>query len=92
MNLLMLQFILYGICIIACTLIVVFSKSLLRSVVALGASSFFLALIFFLFQANIAAIFELSVGAGLMSVLMIIAISLVDSIRENRREVSNDPE
>jgi len=87
-----LQLIFYGICLLTCACVVVFSKSLLRSVVALGASSFFLALIFFLLKANMAAMFELSVGAGLMSVLMIIAISLVDSIREERKEEPDETE
>lgn len=68
-----------------CAAFAVFSKSLLQSVVALGACSFLLAIVFFLYTANIAAIFELSVGTGLMSVLMIIAISLVDSIREGKQ-------
>ena len=87
-----LQLIIYGICLLVCACVVVFSKSLLRSVVALGASSFFLALIFFLLKANMAAMFELSVGAGLMSVLMIIAISLVDSIREEQKEEPDETE
>ncbi|NSW52108.1 MAG: DUF4040 domain-containing protein [Anaerolineae bacterium] len=69
---------------LVCAAFAVFSKSLMQSVVALGACSFLAALFFFLYQANIAAIFELSVGAGLMSVLMIIAISLVHSIRDQK--------
>ena len=86
------QAIVYGIALVLLAAIVVFSKSLLRSVIALGMCSFLLALIFFLFQANIAAIFEISVGTGLMSVLMIIAISLVDSIRMSERTDPHESE
>ena len=85
------QVIIFLVLLVLSASIVAFSKSLLRSVVALGACSFFLAVIFFLYEANVAAIFELSVGAGLMSVLMIIAISLVDSIRQSKKQSHEEP-
>ncbi|HOJ00195.1 MAG TPA: DUF4040 domain-containing protein [Anaerolineaceae bacterium] len=53
----------------------VFSRRLLNAAVALGLSSALLAIIFFRLQANFAAGFELSVGAGLISLLFIMAIS-----------------
>jgi len=86
------QLIFYGITLLIFASIAVFSKSLLRSVISLGVCSFILALFFFLFQANVAAIFEISVGAGLMSVLLIIAISLVDTIRRGERTDANETE
>ena len=61
-------------------------KSLLRSAVALGISSTALATLFFLLGAPYAGGFELSVGAGLISVLFIIAISLTESLGGRRDE------
>ncbi len=55
-------------------------KNLLRAAVALGASSVALASLFFLLQAPYAGAYELSVGAGLISVLFIVAISLTESM------------
>jgi NADH-quinone oxidoreductase subunit J len=63
----------------------VLSKNLLQSAVALGVSSVALATLFFLLGAPYAGGFELSVGAGLISVLFIIAISLTESMRRRRR-------
>jgi NADH-quinone oxidoreductase subunit J len=60
-------------------------KNLLRAAVALGMGSAALAILFFLLGAPYAAGFELSVGAGLISVLFIIAISLTESLRSGRR-------
>ena len=59
----------------------VFMKNLLRAAVALGASSVALAALFFLLRAPYAGAFELSVGAGLISVLFIVAISLTESMQ-----------
>lgn len=52
------------------------AKNILRAAVALGIGSTALAVVFFLLKAPFAAGFELSVGAGLTSILMIIVISL----------------
>lgn len=62
----------------------VLSKNLLRAAVALGMSSAALATLFFLFNAPYAGGFELSVGAGLISVLFIIAISLTERMGRQR--------
>jgi len=62
-------------------IVAVLSKNLLRSAVALGIGSAALATIFFLLDAPYAGGFELSVGAGLISILFIIAISLTESMR-----------
>lgn len=59
-------------------------ENLLRAAVALGTSSVALAALFFVLGAPYAGAFEVSVGAGLISVLFIVAISLTESIREER--------
>lgn len=61
--------------------VAVMVKNMLRAAVAVGASSVALAALFFLLGAPYAGAFELSVGAGLISVLFIVAISLTESIR-----------
>jgi len=61
--------------------VAVMVKNTLRAAVAVGASSLALAALFFLLDAPYAGAFELSVGAGLISVLFIVAISLTESIR-----------
>ncbi|KPL19333.1 MAG: hypothetical protein AMJ93_13185 [Anaerolineae bacterium SM23_84] len=66
--------------ILAGAIAAVLSKNLLRAAVALGVGSVAMATIFFLFAAPYAGGFELSVGAGLISVLFIIAISLTESM------------
>ena len=64
----------------------VLSKNLMRAAIALGLGSVALATLFFLLGAPYAGGFELSVGAGLISVLFIIAISLTESMKRRRRE------
>jgi NADH-quinone oxidoreductase subunit J len=66
----------------ASAIVAMFSKALTRAVVALGISSAILATLFFLLDAPYAGAFELSVGAGLISVLFIIGLSLMRSLRE----------
>jgi NADH-quinone oxidoreductase subunit J len=56
-------------------------KRLLLSAIALGIGSAALATLFFFLGAPYAGGFELSVGAGLISVLFIIAISLTESMQ-----------
>lgn len=70
--------------ILAAATTAVFSKNLLQAAIALGIGSVALAALFFLLGAPHAGGFELSVGAGLISVLFIIVISLTESIRRNR--------
>lgn len=52
------------------------AKNLIRAVVSLSIGSIALAFLFFLLDSPFAAGFELSVGAGLTSILMIVVISL----------------
>jgi NADH:ubiquinone oxidoreductase subunit 6 (subunit J) len=61
---------------IGSSLCVLFARRLNIVITAIGMGSLFLSVIFFLFNAPFAGAFELSVGAGLMSVLFIIATSL----------------
>jgi len=56
----------------------IYSHSLLYAAAALGLSSCFLAVIFFNLDAPFAGGFELSIGAGLISLLFIMAISLAE--------------
>lgn len=56
------------------------ARHLIRAAVALGVGSAALATIFFMLDAPYAGGFELSVGAGLISVLFIVAISLTRSM------------
>lgn len=58
-------------------ILAVFAADLIRAVIALLIGSVGLTLILFNLNAPMAGIFELSVGAGLISVLFILAISLV---------------
>ena len=60
------------------TLIAIFSKRLLISAVSLGLTSVMLAINFFAMGAPFAGGFELSIGAGLVSILFIMAISLTE--------------
>lgn len=56
----------------------VFTRRILYAAVALGLSSCLLAVIFFNLDAPFAGGFELSIGAGLISLLFIMAISLTE--------------
>jgi uncharacterized MnhB-related membrane protein len=64
----------------------VLAEDLIRAAVALGIGSAALAMLFFLLNSPYAGGFELSVGAGLISVLFIVAISLTESMGGQRRE------
>ena len=68
---------------VAGAIVAMFSKSLTRAVVALGVSSALLAMLFFILNAPYAGGFELSVGAGLISVLLIIGLTLTHSLQEH---------
>ena len=61
---------------VATSVLVLMSKKLIVAISAIGVGTVLLAAIFFIFGAPYAGAFELSIGAGLMSVLFIIATSL----------------
>lgn len=66
---------------------VVMTRSLLRSAIALTFTSAVLSILMFRFSAPLAAVFELSICTGLVSVLFISAISLTHpSTREETLE------
>jgi NADH-quinone oxidoreductase subunit J len=64
----------------------VHATSLIRAAIALGVGSAALAMLLFMLRAPYAGGFELSVGAGLISVLFIVAISLTESMERPSRE------
>lgn len=61
------------------SILVLIARRLIVIISAIGMGSVLLSVIFFLFGAPFAGAFELSVGAGLISVLFIIATSVADS-------------
>ncbi len=67
------------ICFVLTSFFVLFSKNLIVIISAIGIGSVILSIIFFIFDAPFAGAFELSVGAGLISVLFIIATSISGS-------------
>jgi NADH-quinone oxidoreductase subunit J len=81
-----LVYLVIGGCVIVGAVAAVLLKSLLRSAIALGFGSAALATLFFMLGAPYAGGFELSVGAGLISVLFIIVISLSESPRRQPRD------
>jgi len=85
-NVLTLTYILLAAIVLAGASIAVVSENLIRAAVAMGIGGLSLAMLFFLLDAPYAAGFELSVGAGLISVLFILAISLTESIGRKKSE------
>ena len=71
---------------IASTIVALAAKNLVRAAVALGAGSAALAMLYFMLDAPYAGGFELSVGAGLISVLFIVVISLTTSMEKQSDE------
>ncbi len=62
-------------------------KDLLRSAISLAAASLLLGIVFFRMGAPYAAVFEISVVAGLITVLFVLTIALTkagDEVRESR--------
>lgn len=69
------------------SLIVLAAKRLIVIISAIGMGSVILSIIFFILEAPFAGAFELSVGAGLISFLFIIATSVTDRrVDEVKRE------
>ena len=65
--------------------IAVFVRDLVKSAIALAVASLTLSILFFLMKAPFAGAFELSVAAGLVTVLFVSAIALVAGAREGER-------
>jgi NADH:ubiquinone oxidoreductase subunit 6 (subunit J) len=75
---------------VAFSILAVLSRDLLKSAICLAAASIFLALVFFRMNAVYAGVFEVSVVAGLITVLFITAIALTrgdQEIAENKRHL-----
>ena len=79
-------YILLAAIVLAGATIAVLSENLIRAALALAVGGVSLAMLFFWLDAPYAGGFELSVGAGLISVLFILAISLTESIGRKKRE------
>ena len=76
-------FVIAGLIVIAiCAVLAVHLRDILRAAIALAVLSVVLAAIFFKLGAPYAGAFELSVCAGLITVLFIAAISSVEARRE----------
>ena len=74
-----LVYILLAIIVFASAIAALLLRDLIRSVIALGLGSASLATLFFLLGNPYAGGFELSVGTGLISILIIIGISLTEA-------------
>ncbi len=72
--------------ILAAAVVATRARSLIRAAISLFCGSCTLALLFYLMGAPLGAIIQLSVGAGLLSVLFIIAISLTENVGGQRHE------
>ena len=53
-------------------------KELVKATIALGIGSALLAVVFYILDAPYAAVFELSVAAGLVTILLLSAIGMID--------------
>lgn len=62
------------------------ARRLMHAAIALGLGNSALALLFFVMQAPYAGAVQLSVGAGVVSVLFILAITLTESLRRGKDE------
>lgn len=62
----------------------VFLKDLLYSALSLGIASTMLAILFFKMQSPYAGVFELSVGAGMVTILFVAAITLISGAEEGQ--------
>ena len=75
---------------VAFSILAVLTRDLLKSAICLAAASVFLALVFFRMNAVYAGVFEVSVVAGLITVLFITAIALTrgdQEVAENKRHM-----
>ena len=79
-----LGYIILGLLALASSAAAVFTRRLLPAVVSLGLGSVMLAVLFFMMDAPYAGGFELSVGAGLISVLFLVIISLTEEYSSDK--------
>jgi len=69
---------------VSCSILAVFSSDLLKAAISLAGASIFLAMLFFEMGATYAGVFEISVVAGLITVLFIATISLTTKEEETK--------
>ncbi|MFA6363078.1 hypothetical protein [Methanoregula sp.] len=74
-----------GVVTVAMALIAVLQKNLIRAVIAFAISSAGLAALFFLLASPYAGALELTVGAGLVAVLLLVALVLAGGEEEKVR-------
>ena len=67
------------------SILVLLARKLIWIITSIGLGSVLLSVIFFIFGAPFAGAFELSVGAGLISILFIIATSLTNTARVSKK-------
>jgi len=69
---------------VVCAIQALRSRNLLVSAIYLAGTSIFISIIFFLLGAHQVAVIELSVGAGLVTVILVFAINVAgENVREN---------
>ena len=73
---------LFALSFVLTSFLVLFARNLVVVISAIGIGSVILSVLFFIFDAPFAGAFELSVGAGLISVLFIIATSVTDRVAD----------
>lgn len=66
-------------------------EDLVKATIALGISSAILAAVFFTLNAPYAAVFELSVAAGLITVLLLSAIGLIERKKDDVQPKEGNP-
>jgi len=81
-----LAYLLLVLLIVAAALVAVRARGLITSALALCLGSSCLAALFFLSDAPYAGAVQLSVGAGLLSILFIVAVGLTESMRGGASE------
>jgi len=64
------------ICLAIFAILAVHQKNLMRAILCFAVTSAFLAILFFLLTSPFAAVLELTVGAGLIVVLFLVALTL----------------
>jgi NADH:ubiquinone oxidoreductase subunit 6 (subunit J) len=74
-----------GVVTIAMALVAVLQKNLIRAVIAFAVSSAGLATLFFVLSSAYAGALELTVGAGLVAVLLLVALVLASGEEEKVR-------
>jgi NADH-quinone oxidoreductase subunit J len=71
-----------GVVTVAMALVVILQQNLIRAILAFAVSSVGLAALFFVLSSPYAAVLELSVGAGLVAVLFLVALILAGGEEE----------